>query len=401
MEQIIFKDDGTYGSNEYVHTKTFAFIDECGNFGFDFSEKGSSDFFVLSAILVPFDKIKILENEIEKIRVSNFQDGEMKSSQIASNHKRRLKIITEILQLDFKVIALVVDKKKLYSQSPLKNFKGTFYRYLHNILYTELYRTYPKLNIVADQLGTNKFMDSFRKYVFDSHSEINIFDEYDFEFINSKSSVIVQLADLISGTINLSYENVNFENVPKYIEILKNKIFYIVEFPRQYENYITNSSSNDKGIFNVKIAEIACRYAIDFINDYAKSIDEDEINQVLFLNYLLFELKYISDVKYITAPRIIEALALQTGKRLTLQYMYRRIIAPLRDKGVIIASCSNGYKIPTCEKDIYNYLNQSSSIITPMLSRMGKCRNSILQITDGQLDILDLTEFIKLKKYFD
>ncbi len=82
-------------------------------------------------------------------------------------------------------------------------------------------------------------------------------------------------------------------------------------------------------------------------------------------------------------------------------FLYRRVVAPLRDAGVLIASCPQGYKIPISVDDIVTYLNQTHTIVSPMLYRMGKCRDLILQNTYGNLDILNDPAFVKYKKYFD
>ena len=81
--------------------------------------------------------------------------------------------------------------------------------------------------------------------------------------------------------------------------------------------------------------------------------------------------------------------------------LYRRVIAPLRDEGVILASCNKGYKIPVSVEDLMMYLNQSLTIVGPMIHRMGICRNLVKQATDGNLDLFDEAAFVKIKRYFD
>lgn len=81
--------------------------------------------------------------------------------------------------------------------------------------------------------------------------------------------------------------------------------------------------------------------------------------------------------------------------------MYRRIVAPLRDDKVIIASSKQGYKIPVNTDDIYTYLNQTNNIVSPMLQRIEICRDLIKTKTDNQLDVLDHIAYLKYKKYFD
>ena len=82
-------------------------------------------------------------------------------------------------------------------------------------------------------------------------------------------------------------------------------------------------------------------------------------------------------------------------------FLYRKVIAPLRDEGVIIASSSHGYKIPISVEDIKTYLNSTHTIVSPMLHRIGICRTLIQQQTGNQLDVLEDPAFLRYKKYFD
>ena len=97
----------------------------------------------------------------------------------------------------------------------------------------------------------------------------------------------------------------------------------------------------------------------------------------------------------------LSAVREYTAQRITKNYLFRRIIAPLLDKGIIIASCSRGYKIPISVDDITTYLNQTHTIVSPMLHRVEVCRNLILQSTAGNLDILNDAAFVRYKRYFD
>jgi hypothetical protein len=65
-----------------------------------------------------------------------------------------------------------------------------------------------------------------------------------------------------------------------------------------------------------------------------------------------------------------------------------------------IAEYAHGYKIPTCIEDIYLYINQTTGVVGPMLSRVEKCRQLILAQTDGSLDVLNDPALIKYKRYF-
>jgi rare lipoprotein A len=95
-----------------------------------------------------------------------------------------------------------------------------------------------------------------------------------------------------------------------------------------------------------------------------------------------------------------EAKDAMSNSKIKKDFLYRRIVAKLRDDGVLIASSSHGYEIPTCTKDILTYIEQTDTIVSPMLSRIGKCRTLIKKETDGKLDILDDKQFWGYKRYF-
>ena len=86
---------------------------------------------------------------------------------------------------------------------------------------------------------------------------------------------------------------------------------------------------------------------------------------------------------------------------MTRDFLFRQVIAPLRDSGVILASCVHGYKIPISVEDINTYLNQTTSIVGPMMQRMGKCRQLIKEGTSNDVDVFNDPAFLKYKRYFD
>ena len=96
------------------------------------------------------------------------------------------------------------------------------------------------------------------------------------------------------------------------------------------------------------------------------------------MRYLLFQVKNVDPTHYISSNQLIAAIREYTDHRITKNYLCRRIIAPLRDERVIIASCAHGYKIPISVDDITTYLNQTHTI---MLHRVEVRRKLVLQNT--------------------
>jgi hypothetical protein len=136
----------------------------------------------------------------------------------------------------------------------------------------------------------------------------------------------------------------------------------------------TGKPSTDKS-FDENIYALADHCATQYIDSHIDTDDTDTRMRVLFLKHLLWVVRNINPRKYILSGEIIKVLSDLSDSKVRRDYLYRKIIAPLRDAGVTIASCSQGYKIPTCIDDIYAYVNQTNGIVGPMLNRVEKCSN--------------------------
>ncbi len=375
-----------------------AFIDESGTFGFSFEKEGTRRYYVICAVILNTSKLKAVEKSYNEVCCNNgFTDSEMKSSSIGVNDRRRLKILSEILPLDFSIILLIADKQSFVESSPLTDYKEVFVKYLHERLYDSMYAAYPKLSIYEDSFGTSEFQSGYQKYVENNRPPKNLIDQYDFRFVDSKSSRLTQLADFIAGSIAQEQEESSKSNI---LQILRGKITFCVRFPNYGSPYFANPATEEKE-YNKAIFELSSNSAQRFIEKYSKSEDFETRLKVATLRHLLFVVHDIDAKKYVSAKELIRLLSEYKGGKITPNFFYRKVIASLRDDGIIIASCSKGYKIPISHHDIIDYTNSTVGIVGPMLSRLGRCRSLILGCTDGELDILDDLAFLSYKKYFD
>lgn len=69
-----------------------------------------------------------------------------------------------------------------------------------------LSKSFQKLTIVADETGSNEFMQSFSEYIKDHNPALSLFDEFNFRFNKSEHGVLVQLADIMSGCLAFCYD---------------------------------------------------------------------------------------------------------------------------------------------------------------------------------------------------
>ena len=129
----------------------------------------------------------------------------MKSSSLGKNHQRRKRILAELLKVNFSIFAVVIDKSQLIEMKGL-HFKPSFYKFTNNIVHKELKRAFREITIVADEIGGSEYMQSFAKYVKERQDIPNLLNDAAFRFENSKNDVLIQLADLISGSIAYDFD---------------------------------------------------------------------------------------------------------------------------------------------------------------------------------------------------
>ena len=204
--------------------RIYAFTDEYGSFGWKLEDKNVSTHFIITAIIVEESKVDSVRSVADKIRQQYFQTGEMKSKKVGKDHVRRCKILSEILKLDIAIFPVVISKQGLKSYKGLQ-FKKSFYKFLNDKVHFELRRAFSCLTVIADELGTNEYMESFKKY-FEEHSEpMNLLGESNLMFSDSKGDVLIQLADFISGTLAYVYDDHKKDsNAPNYLKMLAPKL---------------------------------------------------------------------------------------------------------------------------------------------------------------------------------
>lgn len=369
------------------------FIDESGDPNLDTEVQGASSLYVLCAIIVHETEMHSICECIEKISATYFGGTEIKSSGIGKNLKRREKIITEVLNLNFKFAAIVVNKKEIYKDSGLK-FKESFLKYICKTLLSRLNIYLPNVDIIADQHGHNKFMDSFKKYI-GTKIKPSLFGGVSFNFADSKQNRIIQLADLLAGTLNRLFSGKDDKRLAK---LFFEKKYYIDHWPPKVPSNIPNSEA--EAWQDTLVAEASLDIASRFIHDNDGSNDERTKAQVETLRYLISYYLQESCWDYVYSDKIIEYLCSIGIKYKTKTSFFQNVIAKLRDSGVIIASKNSGYKIPYCVKDLSGYVKQVNNLVGPYLRRLEEARTIFLAKSNNNLDIVNSSAFPILYNYF-
>lgn len=381
--------------------RKYAFCDESGAFGFDFEKENVSTHFLIAAIIIDEEKLSSVLSGAEEIRKQHFQKGEMKSSKIGNNMSRRIRVLDDLMKLDFNIYLFVADKRKIYEQSGLR-IKKSFYKFLNQYVYRELRQNFQKLKIVADETGSNEYMASFSQYVKEKNPPLTLFDEFFFSFDDSKLGVLIQIADIICGSLSFCYDEHKKKkaNGTNFKSFLASKILHIEEFPVDYSRFSVDRRYQNESEDDITIANICFRAAMAYKERYeTKKVEEDVQKQLIVLNYLLFRFVNNSIRTYIPTRELLSCLERHGYGQISTQSFRTNVIAKLRDRGVIISSSSQGYKIPAKLKEIEDFIIHGKNIIEPMLARLRRCYDTIRTGSNGSIQVMDGSQYAYLKKY--
>lgn len=378
--------------------RMYAYLASAGNYGFQFDLAGVSGYMTVTAVLIPESRLDVLIDHVNEIIRANFLGEDKLAAPDSLSHGLRCRILEELLADEFNLFSVVADKKKIYGTiGPMQ--KEAFYKFIHNLVHKELRHGFRKLAVCGNEGAGNEYLESFLRYVRANEDIPDLFGEREFYLEENNHRTLIWLAEFINDTFSSLYEAEKRKDAPNYLRILDKKIIRIEHYPKDLTDSVTEKGGN--GTYNNRIIKICQEQIQHFLDKYKNTEEEDRLNQIIVLKYLSFRFLNFNTGSYISTRELIGNLRYRTGKSVSMQYFRTRIIAKLRDEGVIIASSPKGYKIPSREEELYDFINHGTSIIMPMLARLKKCRDNISQGTDGELDLFANTEYRSLKEYFD
>lgn len=197
------------------------FIDDSGDAGFKI-DKGSSQFFVIALII--FDDE--LEAEKTAVAIKDFRRL-MKFSDVEefkfhkSSKSVREGFLKAINPLQFKVRCLVIDKKAVRSDE-LKTNKNSFYSYVIKMALKHSGNSIFNAKVKIDGSGDRAFRKGFLAYL---RKELTFGQRkimQNCKLVNSNGNVLIQMADMVAGSILRSYSDKTDSDL--YIGIIRKHI---------------------------------------------------------------------------------------------------------------------------------------------------------------------------------
>lgn len=204
------------------------FIDDSGDPGFKM-EKGSSPVFVIACVI--FDDE--LEAEKTAVAIKEFRRRLKKSDNYEfkfnkANREFRIKFLEQIVHFKFRIRAIVFEKSKIKS-SELKTSKQSFYNYAIKMVLKHNFGTIKEAKLRLDGHGDRIYKREVIRYLRHelNHRENRVFNKL--QFVDSKTNVLIQLADMIAGSIHRKNQS-DKTDAKIYYSVIKKKIEDLWEF---------------------------------------------------------------------------------------------------------------------------------------------------------------------------
>lgn len=197
------------------------FIDDSGDPGFK-PDKGSSEFFVISLIIFD-DELEAEKSAIaikELRRSLDFPD-DMEFKFFKSSQNVRERFLRSVIPFKFRIRSLVFDKSIIKSEE-LKQNRNSFYSYAiktvlkHN---NSINNAKVKIDGSGDRVFRKSFLGYLRKHLNSEHKRII----KNCKLVDSRENVLIQMADMIVGSIRRSYDKSKSDNII-YRNIIKKHI---------------------------------------------------------------------------------------------------------------------------------------------------------------------------------
>lgn len=212
------------------------FIDESGDPGFRI-EEGSSRFFIVALIIFndhsQADKATSALNNLKK-QWKKKESFEFKFTKLSKTE--RVKVLKTAIQFNFKIRALIFDKVKM-NELQLEHFKKNYYQYAIRSLLEHRDCLIQNSEIRVDSFGESYYRERLVNY-FNEHLCSSPEETHQhLIFQDSKFNVLIQLADLVAGSLRKSFDK-STDDAQVYRDIFADKeedikVFYSVLHTRQ------------------------------------------------------------------------------------------------------------------------------------------------------------------------
>ncbi len=198
------------------------FIDDSGDPGFKI-DKGSSEVFVISLVIFDDDfEAEKAALAIKNVRRELHFPDDMEFKFFKSRDQVKKEFLMAVAGIHFRVRSLVVRKSLIHSPE-LRTNKKSFYAYAIKMALRYSGNTILEAKVKIDGSGDRTFRREFLSYL---RRELNSKDRrivQSCKLVDSRENVLIQMADMIAGSIRRSYDTAKSDS-GAYKKIIRHRI---------------------------------------------------------------------------------------------------------------------------------------------------------------------------------
>jgi len=202
--------------------RQFVILDDSGDPGVEGSS--TSQFIIAAVIIVGEDNKDKLTAAVDRYRQKL---GWRETHEFKFNTTKKdiiEELINRIKDCEFSAYAMVLDKKKIPVTLDIIDSNSLYY-YVMKELLLKLDLKAPYITI--DGIGGKRYMQEVKTYLRKNLKASGI-EKCEIRFADSKKDSLVQVADVIAGSVARSYRG-DRAKADKFIKLLKNKIVDVFE----------------------------------------------------------------------------------------------------------------------------------------------------------------------------
>ena len=202
--------------------KEFVYIDDSGDPGL---MKSSTSHFIVAAVLVV--ERENLNNLI--VALDGFRAGlgwnELHELKFNSTKKSIIKNLLRFVQrFDFEAYAAVIDKTKMIAKPKLASGESLYHFTIKELL---LRLDLSDAVVFIDGVAHKRQAERIRTYLRRELKGHGV-SKYEIKFVDSRKNALIQLADIVAGSIARSYDKEKHDH-NDYFNLLKSKVKEIYE----------------------------------------------------------------------------------------------------------------------------------------------------------------------------
>ena len=179
---------------------TYVFVDESGDSGFKLG-RGSTQVFCIAAVVFrSLEDIKKTDGVIQTLRDHL---GLKKTHEFHFHNEPmrfRRAFCEAVCECPFVVRAVVVDKDRIFENTMLRKSPAYFYNFITKMLLKHSFGTIVNAKVCIDG-SMNRELRTYLRRELNRESKLI----HDTRFVDSKQSSMIQLADMVAGSIARSY----------------------------------------------------------------------------------------------------------------------------------------------------------------------------------------------------